>query len=138
MPTKKTTTDKKRIIDFAVCVAFFVVAGVLQYVDESLQPFWTKVCSITATVIFLMLIFMWGYSVKNRIVSKSTQRMVLAVASLLFFWLLIRCVKYEFLNSYDNVGYSWGIIRVGSLLPTRFSFPHAILMRFNPNRIVAN
>lgn len=37
-----------------------------------------------------------------------------------------------------NVGYSWGIIRVGSLLPTRFSFPHAILMRFNPNRIVAN
>ena len=38
----------------------------------------------------------------------------------------------------DNVGYSWGIIRVGSLLPTRFSFPHAILMRFNPNRIVAN
>lgn len=61
------------------------MAGVLQYVDESLQPFWTKVCSITATVIFLMLIFMWGYSVKNRIVSKSTQRMVLAVASLLFF-----------------------------------------------------
>lgn len=38
----------------------------------------------------------------------------------------------------NNVGYSWGIIRVGSLLPTRFSFPHAILMRFNPNRIVAN
>lgn len=38
----------------------------------------------------------------------------------------------------SNVGYSWGIIRVGSLLPTRFSFPHAILMRFNPNRIVAN
>ena len=37
-----------------------------------------------------------------------------------------------------KVGYSWGIIRVGSLLPTRFSFPHAILMRFNPNRIVAN
>lgn len=37
-----------------------------------------------------------------------------------------------------NVGYSWGIIRVGSLLPTRFSFSHAILMRFNPNRIVAN
>ena len=37
-----------------------------------------------------------------------------------------------------NVGYSWGIIRVGSLLPTRFSFPHAILMRFNTNRIVAN
>lgn len=85
MLAKKKTTDKKRIIDFAVCVAFFVVAGVLQYVDESLQPFWTKVCSITATVIFLMLIFMWGYSVKNRIVSKSTQRMVLTVASLLFF-----------------------------------------------------
>lgn len=37
-----------------------------------------------------------------------------------------------------NVGYSWGIIRVGSLLPTRFSFPHAILMRFNLRRIAAN
>lgn len=41
-------------------------------------------------------------------------------------------------NYIANVGYSWGIIRVGSLLPTRFSFSHAILMRFNPNRIVAN
>ena len=117
MPTKKKTTDKKRIIDFAVCVAFFVVAGVLQYVDESLQPFWTKVCSITATVIFLMLIFMWGYSVKNRIVSKSTQRMVLAVASLLFFWLLIRCVKYEFLNSYDKAArYLWYLYYVPQCL----------------------
>ncbi len=117
MPTKKKTTDKKRIIDFAVCVAFFVVAGVLQYVDESLQPFWTKVCSITATVIFLMLIFIWGYSVKNRIVSKSTQRMVLAVASLLFFWLLIRCVKYEFLNSYDKAArYLWYLYYVPQCL----------------------
>ena len=42
------------------------------------------------------------------------------------------------LNYLINVGYSWGIIRVGSLLPTRFSFPHAILMRFNLRRIAAN
>ena len=123
MLAKKKTTDKKRIIDFAVCVAFFVVAGVLQYVDESLQPFWTKVCSITATVIFLMLIFMWGYSVKNRIVSKSTQRMVLAVASLLFFWLLIRCVKYEFLNSYDKAArYLWYLYYVPQTLAVLWMF----------------
>lgn len=40
--------------------------------------------------------------------------------------------------SRTKVSYSWGILRVGSLLPTRFSLPHAILMHFNPNRIAAN
>ena len=37
-----------------------------------------------------------------------------------------------------KVNYSWGILRVGSLLPTRFAFPYAILPHFNPNRIVAD
>ena len=31
-----------------------------------------------------------------------------------------------------------GNVRVGSLVPTRFTFPHAILMRFNLRRIAAN
>lgn len=50
------------------------------------------------------------------------------------------CRKFKtcFLKKVPNVGYSWGIIRVGSLLPTRFSFPHAILMRFNLRRIAVN
>ena len=61
----------------------------------------------------------------------------------LFFFLLMATVLlllFNFvLNLFSaNVGYSWGIIRVGSLLPTRFSFPHAILMRFNLRRIAAN
>ena len=37
-----------------------------------------------------------------------------------------------------KVSYSRGILRVGSLVPTRFTFPHAILMRFNLRRIAAN
>lgn len=41
-------------------------------------------------------------------------------------------------NYLYNVGYSRGILRVGSLVPTRFSFPYAILIRFNLRRIAAN
>lgn len=44
----------------------------------------------------------------------------------------------RFLKFTDNVGYSRGILRVGSLVPTRFSFPYAILIRFNLRRIAAN
>ena len=51
--------------------------------------------------------------------------------------------KYVAVTSTDfmrphNVGYSRGILRVGSLVPTRFSFPYAILIRFNLRRIAAN
>ena len=44
----------------------------------------------------------------------------------------------DFTKYSDNVGYSRGILRVGSLVPTRFSFPYAILIRFNLRRIAAN
>ncbi|MBS1401343.1 MAG: hypothetical protein HPZ86_11150, partial [Clostridia bacterium] len=61
---------------------------------------------------------------------KSTAERIVYIVVFVLFFLYAASLLYPFLwglLSSLNVGYSWGIIRVGSLLPTRFSFPHAIL-----------
>lgn len=103
-----TRTIKKGIIPYIVCGGLFVLAGVLQYIDNEVSIFWDKLCSLAVNLIFFLLIFIWGNSAKNRIVQKSTRRLLIAVAGLMFSWLLLRYVKYYFFASYDTASrYLW-------------------------------
>ena len=104
----RTRTIKKSIIPYIVCAGLFALAGVLQYIDNDLPLFWDKACALIANLIFFLLIFVWGYSVKSRIVQDSTRRLLIAVAALMFVWLLLRYVKYHFFMPYDTASrYLW-------------------------------
>lgn len=107
----------KRTTIFIICGLFFILAGVFQYIDQDLSFYWTKVCSFYATSIFLLLIFIWGYSIKIRIINKEIRRKLLIIAALLFFWLFIRYIKYEFTTSTDRMNrYLWYLFYVPQCL----------------------
>ena len=83
----RTRTIKKEIIPYIVCAGLFALAGVLQYIDNEV---------------------IWGNSAKNRIVEKSTRRLLITVATLMFMWLLLRYIKYYFFASYETASrYLW-------------------------------
>ena len=98
----------KRTTIFIICGFFFILAGVFQYIDQDLSSYWATVCSFYETSIFLLLIFIWGYSIKIRIIDKGIRRKLLFIAALLFFWLFIRYIKYEFTVSAERTNrYLW-------------------------------
>ena len=80
----RTRTIKKEIIPYIVCCGLFALAGVLQYIDNEVTIFWDKLLSLVINMIFFLLIFIWGNSAKNRIVEKSTRRLLITVATLMF------------------------------------------------------
>ena len=104
----RTRTIKKEIIPYIVCAGLFALAGILQYIDNEVTIFWDKLLSLVINLIFFLLIFIWGNSAKNRIVQKSTRRLLIAVAVLMFLWLLLRYIKYYFFASYETASrYLW-------------------------------
>ena len=116
--TKRTTT-------FIICGLFFILAGIFQYIDQDLSSYWATVCSFYETSIFLLLIFIWGYLIKIRIIDKGIRRKLLFIAALLFFWLFIRYIKYEFTVSTERTNrYLWYLFYV----PQCFVPPLALIV----------
>ena len=75
----RTRTIKKEIIPYIVCAGLFALAGILQYIDNEVTIFWDKLLSLVINLIFFLLIFIWGNSAKNRIVEKSTRRLLITI-----------------------------------------------------------
>ena len=100
--------NKKKIVLFTVAGVFFVFAGVCQYIDSHLSVFGNYFCSYLADVIFFSLLIAWAISIHIRIVQPSVRRNLILVAVLLILWLLIRMVKYRFIDEQDTVSrYLW-------------------------------
>ena len=98
MPTKAS----RKAIETAIFMFFIVLAGFLQYYDISLPPFYAQTFSYLANTIFLILIFIWGKSIRQRIIQKGIRRKLVIIAVLLFFWLFL-CLARIFLPL-SNIG----------------------------------
>lgn len=100
--------NKKKIVLFTVAGVFFVISGVCQYIDSHLSVFGNYFCSYLADLIFFSLLIAWAISIHIRIVQPSVRRNLILVAVLLILWLLIRMVKYRFIDEQDTVSrYLW-------------------------------
>ena len=98
----------KKTIEITVSAIFFVLAGFFQYYDIYLPPFYASVFSFLANVIFLLLIFLWGKSIRQRIIQKGIRRKLVIITILLFFWLFIRFIKYNIFARKDTISrYLW-------------------------------
>ena len=91
-----TTKASRKTIETAIFMFFIVLAGFLQYYDISLPPFYAQTFSYLANTIFLILIFIWGKSIRQRIIQKGIRRKLVIIAVLLFFWLFL-CLARIFL-----------------------------------------
>ena len=100
--------NKKKIVLFSLAGIFFVIAGVCQYIDSHLSVFGNYFCSYLADTIFFSLLIAWAISIHIRIVQPSVRRNLIHVTVLLVLWLLIRMVKYRFIDEQDTVSrYLW-------------------------------
>lgn len=86
---------KNPIAIYSLCFIFFVLAGIFQYFDENLPMLLAKIVNLCANLIFFLLVFIWGYTINNRIVKKSIKIKLLIIVALIILWLLIRYIKYE-------------------------------------------
>ena len=59
--------NKKQIAFYLIFIVLFALAGVLQYIDNDLSIVPAKVCNLIANIIIFLLVFIWGYSINNRI-----------------------------------------------------------------------
>lgn len=98
----------RKAIEISISTFFFVLAGFFQYYDIYLPPFYARTFSFLANVIFLLLIFLWGKSIRQRIIQKGIRRKLVIIAILLFFWLFIRFIKYNIFARKDTISrYLW-------------------------------
>ena len=98
----------RKTIELIVSTFFFVLAGFFQYYDIYLPPVYAYTFSFLANAIFLLLIFLWGKSIRQRIIQKGIRRKLVIIAMLLFFWLFIRFIKYNIFARKDTISrYLW-------------------------------
>ena len=98
----------RKTIELIVSTFFFVLAGFFQYYDIYLPPVYAHTFSFLANAIFLLLIFLWGKSIRQRIIQKGIRRKLVIIAMLLFFWLFIRFIKYNIFARKDTISrYLW-------------------------------
>ena len=99
---------RRKTIELIISTFFFVLAGFFQYYDFYLPPVYAHTFSFLANAIFLLLIFLWGKSIRQRIIQKGIRRKLVIIAILLFFWLFIRFIKYNIFARKDTISrYLW-------------------------------
>lgn len=90
--------DKSKVCIIAVVVALIIVAVICRctYIINNSEYYSDKsIFGFLRTAIYLGLFAAWGISVKNRIIQPQVRRFFVIIAYLIFFWLLIRGIKYN-------------------------------------------
>lgn len=101
-------TARKINLNYVVFVILFAVAGLCQFLETRVEYHLSVFVFLLANTIFLLLILLWIYSIKMRIVKRSTRRLLITIGFFLFFWLVVRFVKYKMLNVDETITrYLW-------------------------------
>ena len=89
--------DKSKIYIVAVVSLLIIVAAMCRHIDRVYYPD-KSILGLLRTVIYLGLFAAWGISVKNRIIQPQVRRYLVIIASLMFFWILIRGIKFHLVD----------------------------------------
>lgn len=104
----QTAMNKNKIIVYAVCIFFFLLAGFFQLIDSKLPEFYHVLCALLAHTILITLVVVWLFSLVRRMVRKDLKSFFVIVAILILFFLVIRMIKYGLLESTDTLSrYMW-------------------------------
>ncbi len=95
-------------LHYIVFLFLFLVAGICQFLEPRVEYRLSVFVFLLANTIFLLLILLWIYSIKMRIVKKSTRRLLITIGIFLFFWLVVRFIKYKMFEVNDTITrYLW-------------------------------
>lgn len=104
----QTAMKKNKIIVYAVCIFFFLLAGFFQLIDSKLPEFYHALCALLAHTILIALVVIWLFSLVQRMVRKDLKSFFVIVAILILFFLVVRMIKYGLTESIDTLSrYMW-------------------------------
>ena len=104
----QTAMNKNRIIVYAICIFFFLLAGFFQLIDSKLPEFFHVLCALLAHSILITLVVIWLFSLIQRMVRKDLRVFFISVAILILFFLTVRMIKYDLTESIDTLNrYMW-------------------------------
>lgn len=97
---------EKKEIFIAAAVVILIAAAAAARVFSRGSPY-SAPLSLLRSLIYILLMTAWGFSVRSRIIQPQTRRYLSATAALIVFWLVIRTVKYLFVSSITVQRYLW-------------------------------
>lgn len=59
------------------------------------------------TYIYITIFYLWGRSIKRRIIQKQVQHYLISIAGLIRFWIMIRTIKYFIVDNINASRYLW-------------------------------
>lgn len=88
------------------------------------------------TIVYFSLVTFWGLSLRSRIIQKHTRRSLTAVSSTMAFWLIVRTIKYYFVENPVIIRYLWYLFYIPFLYIPLFSFFTSLSLRKNEDYVI--
>ncbi len=102
MKNKENIAGRYKVI---ILILAIFVAYICRMLDTKNSIF--KLAGYLRTYIYITIFYLWGRSVKRRIIQKQVQRYLMCIASLMIFWIMIRTAKYFMVDSINVSRYLW-------------------------------
>lgn len=73
-------------------------------------------------IITLVLFFVWGITIRNRIIHPRIRGLLIAISYLIIFWLVIRTIKYKLVADIDTERFLWYLYYIPLIFIPTLSF----------------
>ena len=84
--------------------------------NDILPPMFVRQLGLVRSILYMGLFFMWGITLKRRIVHKSVLRYLIGVDRLILLWLIVRTLKFHILTTRFAARYMWYLYYLPMLL----------------------
>lgn len=89
--------SKSYVATYSLLVGLLIVVGIIRFIAFYVHnPIYNSLEFIFTSVFFLALTIVWAISISRRILSEPFKRQYIIVAAYLFFFLLVKFVRYRF------------------------------------------
>ena len=102
MTDKTNITHNQKVI---LLVLAIFIAYMCRMCDSKDAVF--KLAGYLRTYIYITIFYLWGRSIKRRIIQKQVQRYLISIVGLMIFWIMVRTIKYFIVDSINVSRYLW-------------------------------
>lgn len=104
----------------------FVLAGILNRACAALPALPSAACFLLSSLSYVALALSWGFSVSQRVLSRSMRRYLLLGCGMAVLWLLLRAAKYRYFTQDVIARHLWYLYYVPQTLAPLFSLMGAL------------
>lgn len=100
----KRKINRNTILNIAIVVLAVICAALCRYFDRLAE---IPVLRICRSLIYIVLFLWWGVMLRKRIVQVQAKRFMTAISFLIVFWVLVRTVKFIFVENPTVIRLLW-------------------------------